>query len=162
MKMYLQFALAIAISALAVSGSIAATHEGAMHHQKGMENNGMNMMQGQMKGDPVERAQKYLSELKGKLKLTSEQQPAWQAFSEQVNAQAQNMATKQNNMKSAKSDRSMTTPERVAMMAEMMKARAQAMGAMADAVKKFYGILTAEQKAIFDKTHQAHMSSMHH
>lgn len=160
MKIYLQFAMGIAISALVMSGSIAATHDSTMRHH---ENDGcMNMMQSQMKGDPVERAQKHLSELKGKLKLTSEQQPAWQAFSEQVNAQAQNMASKQNNMKSAKSDRSMTTPDRIAMMAEMMKARAQAMGAMADAVKKFYDVLTAEQKATFDRTHQAHMNSMHH
>lgn len=162
MKMYMQFALGITISALAVSGSVAATHDGTMHHQKGMENNGMNMMQGQMKGDPVKRAQEHLSELKGKLKLTSEQQPAWQAFSEQVSAQAQSMASKQNNMKSAKSDSSMAAPERMAMKAEMMKERAQAMAAMADAVKKFYGALTPEQKSTFDKTHQAHMSSMHH
>lgn len=163
MKLHTKFALGLVASVFAGGVATAASHVDKMHDQKHeMESDGMGMMQGHMKMDPVARAQKHLSELQAKLKLADDQQPAWQAFSDQVNAQAKDMASKQDKMKGAMADMTMPTPERMAMMADMMKDRAQAMATMADAVKTFYASLTPEQKTTFDKTHMAHMKSMQH
>ena len=55
-----------------------------------------------------------------------------------------------------------TVPDRMAMMAGMMKARAEMMATMAEAVKTFYAMLSPEQKSTFDKMHMSHMRSMEH
>ncbi|MEO6148441.1 MAG: Spy/CpxP family protein refolding chaperone [Sulfuriferula sp.] len=168
MKLHTRFGLGLVASVFAMGVAIAASHEGKMHdHKHAMDNMdsdamGMGMMQDQMMMDPVARAQKHLSALQAKLKLSQAQQPAWQTFSDQVNAQARNMASKQDKMKGAMANMPMTTPERMAMMAGMMKDRAQAMATMADAVKPFYASLTPEQKTTFDSMHMQQMKSMKH
>lgn len=163
MNMYTKIALGLLASVLTAGTAPAANHMDKMHDQNPCkEGEGMSMMQGQMKGDPVARAQKKLSELESSLKLTNEQQPAWKKFSAEVNKQAQNMASRKNAMMNEKSDMTMDAPDRISMMADMMKERAQTMAAMADAVKAFYAELTPEQKGTFDKMHMQQMKSMHH
>jgi protein CpxP len=165
MKLHTKFGLGLVASVFAMGVAIAASHEGKMQDQKhAMDSDamGMGMMQDQTMMDPVARAQKHLSELQAKLKLSQAQQPAWQTFSDQVNAQARDMASKQDKMKGAMANMAMTTPERMAMMADMMKDRAQAMATMADAVKPFYASLTPEQKTTFDNMHMQQMKSMKH
>jgi len=161
MKLRTKLALGLISTVFAIGVATAASHDGKMHGKKHeMDCDGMGMMQGHMMKDPVATANKHLSELKAKLKLTKDQEPAWQTFSDQVNAQAKNMASMHDKMKGDMQNMPMTMPDRMAMMADMMKERAQNMTAMADAVKTFYATLTPEQKNTFDKMHMSHMKSM--
>ncbi len=162
MKLRTKLALGLISTVFAIGVATAANHEGKMHGQKHeMDCDGMGMMQGHIM-DPVASAHKHLGELKAKLKLTKEQEPAWQAFSDQVNTQAKNMASMHDKMKGNMHNMPMTAPDRMAMMADMMKDRAQNMATMADAVKTFYATLTPAQKSTFDKMHMGHMKSMDH
>ena len=81
------------ISSLLVASLATAAEQGAKMSRQtpGMDCNGMSMMPGDMGADPIVRAHTHLSDLNAKLKLTKDQQPAWQTFSDQVNAQAKTM-----------------------------------------------------------------------
>lgn len=166
MKVHTQIMLGLLSSVFAVSVATAADVDSKMKgHKHGADCEGMSMMQGDMKMDHVAGAQKHLSELKGKLNLTKAQEPAWNTFSEQVLAQAKNMGSMPDGMKKDMQTMPQTAPERMAMMANAMKDRAQSMSTMADNVKTFYNTLTPEQKMAFDKMHNnemAHMKNMGH
>ena len=110
--------------------------------------------------DSTARAEKHLGELKTALKLTKEQEPAWQTFSDQVKAQAKSMTSMHDKKKEGMKDMPQSAPEKMAMMSSMMKDRAQNMSTMADNVKTFYATLTPEQKVAFDKMHMSHMGHM--
>lgn len=163
MKLHTKLTLGLIFTLFAASVATAAEHGAKMsRHNKGMDCSSMGVMPGDMGKDPVARAHKHLSELNAKLKLTTDQQPAWQTFSDQVNDQAKNMAAMQDKMKNKAQAMPKTAPERMSTMADMMKERAQDMAKMADAVKTFYAILTPEQQAAFDKMHMKHMGHMGH
>lgn len=152
--------LALISILFAASLATAADQGTNMHRAHDMGCNSMGMMSGDTKMDPVARAQKHLGELKTKLNLTTDQQPAWQAFSDQVNDQAKNMASMRDKMKDNAKPMAKTAPEDMARMADMMKDRAQQMAKMADAVKTFYATLSPEQQTAFDKIHTSHMKPM--
>lgn len=162
MKLHTKLTLGLVSSLFAVSLATAATSDTKMgQNHAGTDCNGMGMMSGDMKMDPVARAQKHLSELKAKLNLRADQQPAWKTFSGQVNDQAKNMVAMRDQMKdNAQSMPKKTAPERMAKMADWMNNRAQNMAKMADAVKIFYATLSAEQQAAFDKMQMSQMASM--
>jgi periplasmic protein CpxP/Spy len=159
MKLHTKLTLGLVSSLFAASLATAATSGTKMGpYHAGMGCDGMGMMSGDMKRDPVARAQKHLSELNAKLNLTADQQPAWKTFSEQVNDQAKNMVAMRDQMKgNFQSMPKKTAPERMAKMADLMNDRAQNMARMADAVKTFYATLTAEQQATFDKMQMSQM-----
>lgn len=161
MKLHTKLALGL-ISSLFVANLATAAEPGTKmsRHNLGMDCNNMSYMPGDMRTDPIARAQKNLSELKAKLNLTNDQQPAWQTFSDQVNDQAKNMAEMRNKMKDKMQTMPKTAPEQMANMAEMMKDRAQGIAKMADAVKTFYATLTPEQQTAFDKVHMNRMNRM--
>jgi len=158
MKLHTKLTLGLISSLFVVSLATAGTKMGPYH--SGMGCDGMGMMSGDMKMDPVARAEKHLGELKAKLNLTADQQPAWQAFSDQVNDQAKNMAEMRGKMKDRMQAMPKTAPDQMAKMADMMKDRAQNMEKMAGAVKTFYDTLTPDQQTAFDKVHMSHMSRM--
>lgn len=111
----------------------------------------------QTKLDPIARAKQHLTELKTKLNLTKEQEPALQTFSDQVNEQVKTTVSMQEKMEGVMPK---TAPERVAMMANVTKIKAQNMAAMADKVKTFYSTLNPNQQATFDEMHAGHMGAM--
>ncbi len=161
MKLHTKVTLGLISSLLAVNIATAAGPGAKMsQHGNWPDCNGTGMMSGDMRTDPVARAHKHLSELNVSLKLTKDQQPAWQTFSDQVNDQAKNMKAMQDKMKDSAKTMPKTAPEHMALMADMMKDRAQNMAKMADAVKTFYATLTTEQQAAFDKLHMSHMGRM--
>ncbi len=163
MKLHTKLTLGLISSLFAASLVTAAEHGAKMsQHNPGMDCHSMSMMPGDMGADPVAHAHKHLSELNAKLKLTKDQQPAWQTFSDQVNDQAKNMKSMQDKMKDKTETMPKTAPEHMARMADMMKDRAENMAKMADAVKTFYATLTPEQQTAFDKIHKSHMSHMGH
>ena len=160
MKLRTSLMLTLISSVLTLGVATAAEPAGKMSGEKHeMDCDGMSMKHGGMM-DPVARADKHLSELKARLKLTKDQEPAWQVFSDQVKDQARSMAAMHDKKKEEMKDMPMSAPDRMAMMASMMKERAQSMSTMADNVKTFYATLTPEQKIAFDKMHMGHMKGM--
>lgn len=161
MKLHTKLALGL-ISSLFVANLATAAEPGTKmsRHNLGMDCNNMSYMPGDMRTDPIARAQKNLSGLKAKLNLTNDQQPAWQTFSDRVNDQAKNMASMRDKFKDNTQTMPKTAPEHMARMADLMKERAQDIAKMADAVKTFYATLTPEQQTAFDKVHMNRMNRM--
>ena len=161
MKLPTKLTLGLIASLLAANLATATEYSPKMNSNKSaMDAGGMGMMSGDMKMDPVATSTKHLSELNAKLDLTQAQQPAWQAFSKQVNEQAKKMAAMRDEMKSGTQSMPKTAPEHMAKMADMMKDRAQGMATMSDAVKVFYATLTPGQQTTLDKMHMSHMARM--
>ncbi|NTV95667.1 MAG: Spy/CpxP family protein refolding chaperone [Thiobacillus sp.] len=161
MKLHTKLTLGLMSSLFVVSLATAAGPGAKMGpYHAGMDCNGMGMMSGDMKMDPVARANKHLTELKAKLNLAADQQAAWQAFSGHVNDQAKKMMSMRDMMKNNAQTMPKTAPEQMARMADIMKERSENMMKMADAVKTFYATLTPEQQAAFDKVHKSHMAQM--
>ena len=159
MKFYTKVSLGLISSALALSLATASDNDGmasSQSHEKDCDSK--SMMKGNMSMVPAEKVKQHLSELKAKLNLTKDQEPAFQTFSDQVNEQAKSMMSMQEKMKG---DMPKTAPDRVAMMADASKSQAQNMATMVDTVKTFYGALNSEQQATFDKIQLSHMSNMH-
>ncbi|MHB1591195.1 MAG: Spy/CpxP family protein refolding chaperone [Sulfuricella sp.] len=162
MKLRTTLMLTLISSALTLGVATAAEHGGKMRGEKHETDCAdMGMMQGG-RMDSVARAEKHLSELKAKLKLTKDQEPAWQTFSGQVKDQAKSMAAMMHKEKEGMRDMHKSAPDKMAMMASMMTDRAKNMSTMADNVKTFYATLTPEQKVAFDKVHMNHTKGMKH
>ena len=105
------------------------------HHRYGMG-------QGGMRGDRSQMMTQRMENLKNQLQITEEQEPAWQAFSQTVTERVAAMAGrfKQRGAQVPVADR-----------VERMRAGAQRMTEMADAIEMFYGVLTPEQQKIADQ-----------
>jgi hypothetical protein len=112
--------------------------------------------------DPLAMAQKHLEHLKSVLKITPDEEPAWQAYAEKVNIQVKKMTENREQMHHEHLDKKMTTPDRMTEIADNMKARAQDMAEMADATKVLYDKLTPEQRAAFDSTTEQEANKFHH
>jgi periplasmic protein CpxP/Spy len=152
MKLHTKLTLGLISSLFAANLAMAVGPGAKMNrHHAGMDCNDMSMMSGDMKMNPVDRADKHLTELNAKLNLTADQQPAWQTFSNHVKEQAKKMGTKRGMMKA---------PEHMAKMANLMKEKAEHMAKMAEVVKTFYATLTPAQQSAFDMVHESHMAGM--
>ncbi len=160
MKLHTKLTLGLVSSLFAASFAMAAGPGAKMSQHSGMDCNGMSMMSGDMKMNPVDRVHKHLTELNAKLSLTAEQQPAWQTFSDHVNEQAKKMVAMRDMMMNKTLPMAKSAPDQMAKMANLMKERAENMAKMADVVKTFYATLTPAQQSAFDKIHMSHMAGM--
>lgn len=92
-----------------------------------------------------------LERMHDKIGISTEQEPAWQAFAANVAAQGERMQAHRETMRAQwAQDDDLTAPERIQRRAEMMGERLGAMSEMADAVTTLYGELTPEQQKVFD------------
>lgn len=155
MKFRTRFALILISSALTLASASAADCPGPQCGDTGV------MPQGKQKMDSVAYTNKRLSELKDKLNITPAEEPAWQTFADKVNAQAKATAALHEKMRGEMNSPGLTTPDRMAKMAEFLKTRSQHMAAMSEVTRTFYNALTPEQKTIFDKMHQGRMKHKH-
>lgn len=90
----------------------------------------------------AERMQEHLNALKGKLKISAEQEPAWTTWTTAMRPPQQ---------PPARPDlASLSTPERIDQMRAMRTQREAEMDKRAEATKAFYAQLTPEQKKTFD------------
>ncbi|MFN3376696.1 MAG: Spy/CpxP family protein refolding chaperone [Burkholderiaceae bacterium] len=91
-----------------------------------------------------ERMQRHLNELKGQLKLSPDQEPAWTAF----------IAALQPTAKPERPSRDqwaqLTTPQRIDRMQELRQRHAAEADRRAQATKSFYATLNPEQQKTFD------------
>ncbi|MDO8770977.1 MAG: Spy/CpxP family protein refolding chaperone, partial [Burkholderiaceae bacterium] len=106
-----------------------------------------------MQGHRQERAAKRLAGLKAKLKITAAQEGAWTAFSTAMTPPANGMGMRHDPALRAEMEK-LTTPERIDKMRALRQQRMTTMNAemdkRANATKTFYGVLSSEQKAVFD------------
>ncbi len=97
--------------------------------------------------DPVAFAENRLAHLKVDLKISAQQEGAWQAFTVKAKKQAEDMRAVRSKLPQAAA----TAPERMAQHAEAMRAGLAGMENMAAALKDLYAQLSPEQKAIADQ-----------
>ena len=98
--------------------------------------------QGGIRGDKGQMMTQRMEILKSQLQITEAQEPAWQAFNQAVTEKVAAMADRYK-------QRGAQVP--VAERVERMRAGAQRMTEMADAIETFYGVLTPEQQKIADQ-----------
>lgn len=109
---------------------------------------GMGPGHGPMAGvDPATMVDSHLSYMKTQLKITADQESAWQAFAVEAKQQAAGMQALHAQMW----DTTGTAPDRMALHAQAMQQRATGMATITDAFKALYAVLTPEQKAIADQ-----------
>lgn len=125
----------LAASSFAMPAGGSATSEGCGQHGQ------------KAHGDWQENRAKHLSELKEKLQLTPQQTAAWDAF---AGASGKGMHQGMDKQAMRGEFEKLTTPQRLDKMMAMSEARRAKMAERAQAVKTFYGQLTAEQKKVFD------------
>ena len=96
--------------------------------------------------------EKHRHQLHDKLKLTSQQESAWKAFTEATKPQHDQkmMQSRADHQAMA----AMSAPARMEKMLERSKERLARMQQHLDALKSFYAVLTPEQQKIFDASHQ--------
>jgi protein CpxP len=143
----------IVSAALALAGFSAFAQ---MHHPEGG-------MQG-MRANPEKMhamVAKHMTELKAKLKITAEQDGAWTAFTAAMKPADHKEMKRPDPAEMAK----LSTPERMDAMRKFHNGHQTEMNAAMDkrheAVKAFYGTLTAEQKKVFDAEHSRVEGRMH-
>jgi hypothetical protein len=97
--------------------------------------------------DPATMVDSHLANMKTQLKITTDQESAWQTFATVAKQQAAGMQALHTQMR----DTTSTAPDRMALHAQAMQQRAAGMATMSDAFKALYAVLTPEQKAIADQ-----------
>lgn len=102
--------------------------------------------------DPVARTTRRLDDLGEKLNLKSPQQVAWQTYSAAIIAQARVRKHQWEQMRVAHHAprENLTTPERMAKIADRLRQASGRMSQLASETKTFYDQLGPEQKTIFD------------
>jgi len=117
---------------------------GGMHH--GMMRGGPRGF-GPGAGAPAFNVDARLAALKTELKISSNQESAWNAYAAQVKKQSEAMQA----LFAKAPAQAQSAPERMAQRAEFAKVRATNMEAMSGVVKGLYATLTAEQKTLADQ-----------
>lgn len=124
-------------------GGMGMTGDGMMGHSHMGEGNAQH-------AHMTQRWEARQQELKTKLKLSSNQEPAWNTFVEAMKPSAKPSIAHLDRDALAK----LTTPERIDKMAAFHEAHHAAMQSQmkqrSDATKQFYAQLTAEQQKVFD------------
>jgi hypothetical protein len=92
----------------------------------------------------TERADARLAYLKNELKITAEQESAWEAYATQVKARAATMAA----FHAQGPSTAQSAAERIEQHASRMKLRAEQAQATSTAVKELFAVLTPEQQTI--------------
>lgn len=135
--------LLVAVSGVSLAQNAAPADPAARMHGHKMHMHG------------AEHRAKHLAELQSKLKLSGQQDSAWQSFVQSMQGPAEHPM---------RPDRAafekMTTPERLDWMQKMQQNHAAHLQKHAEATRVFYAQLTAEQKTIFDAQSLGHMGKM--
>jgi LTXXQ motif family protein len=145
------------IAGLAVAGAYADPGMGGMGPTgggMGMGGGGMMMGHGMMGGhfgsDHTAMIETRLGTLKSELKLTANQELAWQKFEDASKRQAVAMQKLHDTAQTTPTT-PQSTPERLARHTEFMQQRVAGMQAVSSALTELYAVLTPAQKAIVDQ-----------
>lgn len=117
----------------------------------GMMGQGPGAGRGGMWSNPAAAVEGHLAALKVELKITPDQDTAWQAFTTKARQQADTMIARRAQMFSQAPATTQSAPDRLAQRTEFAKQRIANMETMTAAVKDLYAVLTPEQKALADR-----------
>lgn len=135
------------VAALGFS-SLVVAHPGGMGMGQGMgPMGGMSGPRAMMMADPAAMADQHLADAKIQLKITTDQETAWQTFAGKAKQQAATMQGMRGQMQQMQG----TAPDRMSQRAEMMKSRSEQMATMSTALRDLYAVLSPEQKVLADK-----------
>lgn len=101
-------------------------------------------------GMPFEHVEGRIAFLKAEIGITDAQQKAWDAFAEALRGNAGSMRKMHQRMMEKASPESIQLPERLAVMADMASARAEALKALAAAARPLYDELSEDQRGKAD------------
>lgn len=101
-------------------------------------------------GNPAAMAAGHLAALKVELKITRDQEGAWEKFAAAAGKQAEAMPAQREKMFADMTAKDVPAPERLAKRTEAAKQHIAAMETMTAAVKDLYAALTPEQKKTAD------------
>ncbi|MDP2823175.1 MAG: Spy/CpxP family protein refolding chaperone, partial [Sulfuritalea sp.] len=87
-----------------------------------------------------------IAQLKYRLAITAEQQPAWDAFAAQAGEQAKSMQAMRKDVAAG------TAPERMKQSQQFMAERQKAMESMSASFTKLYEALTPKQRELLDRS----------
>lgn len=161
--------LMVVISSVAQAQSPVTVAESAPAATASMPGHGMDLRQRMHEGMNEARGtwahyrmDRHLSELKTQLKLSPAQESSWTAFAAAMKPSA--------DMRSARPDpaelQKLSTPERLDRMKLLREQHHAAMMTAHDqreqAVRNFYGVLTPEQKMLFDAQTLGYHRAYHH
>jgi protein CpxP len=104
-----------------------------------------------MWSNPAAAVEGHLAALKVELKITPDQDKAWQAFTTKAKAQADAMIARHAQFSAQAPAAKLSAPELLAQRTERMKQGVASMEAMTAAVKDLYDVLTPEQKTLADQ-----------
>jgi len=121
---------------------------GAMGHRPGA---GRGQMGPGMWSNPAAAIEGHLAALKVELKITPDQDSAWQAFTAKAKQQGETMLARRAQMSAQASGAPVSAPERLAQRTELAKQGVASMESMSTAVKDLYAALTPEQKTTADQ-----------
>lgn len=91
--------------------------------------------------------QERIAQLKLKLAITPEQQPAWDAFAAKAGEQARSMESMRKEMSAS------TAPEKMKQRQQFMAERQKSMASMSEAFDALYAVLTPQQREFFDQAY---------
>ena len=101
-------------------------------------------------GNPAAMAAGHLAALKVELKISGEQEGAWEKFAATAAKQAESMPAQREQMLAQRSAKDVAAPELLAKRTEFAKQRIARMETMTAAVKDLYAALTPAQKKTAD------------
>jgi Spy/CpxP family protein refolding chaperone len=104
-----------------------------------------------MWSNPAAAVEGHLAALKVELKITPDQDKAWQAFAAKARAQSETMIARRAQFSAQAPAANKTAPEILAQRTEQRKQGLASMETMTAAVKDLYGVLTPEQKTLADQ-----------
>lgn len=128
----------------------------------GMNQHGMDENHGGQHGsrafDPVQRAEKHLRKLERELKLSPEQQSAWQSYSKSVMNKAQALAERMEKFWASREEMAkLDTASKLDKMAQWTRKRAEDLEQMAKDTHVFQDVLTPQQQKTFDEFWTKHL-----
>lgn len=107
-------------------------------------------------GNPASAVEGRLAYLKSELKITADQEKAWNGYAAQMKQQVETAQSARATLPGPQA----TLPERLERHNSFMKERVANSEAMTAAVKELYAVLTPDQKAIADQNLGAHGAGM--
>lgn len=135
----------LAMSLLAASGFAAAADEAPNSPPPGKQAQHRHF-------DPVAHTQRNLDKLAQKLNLKDEQKAAWQAYADSAISRAKERTAKMEEHRSHKGEAraEVDTATKLDKMSQAMRDRADQFQKVAQDTRAFEGVLSPEQKTIFD------------
>jgi protein CpxP len=106
--------------------------------------------QRQAKGNPTERVEARLTELKSQLKITSAQEPQWNAFADTLRKQARAGAERRSQMDKGGKGATMTAIQRLEQRQAFMKDASTRLDEVLASARPLYAALSTEQKKVAD------------